>query len=186
MEDTEIITLYFSRSESAIAETAKKYGSYLNQVAYNILRSPEDTEEIVQDTYLAAWNVIPPQWPRAFRHFLSRITRNLSFDRLDYITAQCRNHNLSTVLSELEDCIPDRTNDPEARMEAKLLGEAINAFLAKQSASDCAIFLSRYYYSMTVAEISKRYSLTEGTVKYRLSSLRGKLRKHLQKEGIAV
>ena len=87
MDDTQIIGLYFSRSESAIAETAKKYGAYLNQVAYNILRCREDTEEIVEDTYLAAWNAIPPTKPNVLKHFLSRITRNLAFTRLDYNTA---------------------------------------------------------------------------------------------------
>lgn len=186
MEDTEIINLFFSRSEAAIGETSKKYGSYLNQIAYNILRIREDTEEVVQDTYLAAWNSIPPQRPTVFRHFLSRITRNLSFDRLDYIMAKRRNPNLVTALSELEDCIPDRQQDPQQLMEAKLLGESVNRFLSGLSKAECAIFLHRYYYSMTVSEIGKMYSLSEGTVKYRLSSLRKRLRRHLEKEGISV
>lgn len=186
MEDAEIINLYFLRRESAIDETAKKYGSYLNQVAYNILRSREDTEEIVSDTYLAAWNAIPPQRPNAFRHFLSRITRNLSFDRLDYMTAKRRNPNMTTVLSELEDCVPDRKSDLESLMEAREMAASINRFLSGLSKAECALFLQRYYYSMTVSEIGKRHSLSEGTVKYRLSSLRRKLRKHLEKEGITV
>ena len=84
MEDTQIIALYLSRQEAAIGETAKKYGGYINQIAYNILRCREDTEEIAADTYLAAWNAIPPEIPRVLKHFLSRIARNLAFDRLDY------------------------------------------------------------------------------------------------------
>ena len=86
MDDAKIIKLYFQRSESAIGETAKKFGAYLNQVAYNILRCREDTEEIVSDTYVAAWNSIPPTVPSSLKHYLTRITRNLSFDRMDYLS----------------------------------------------------------------------------------------------------
>lgn len=186
MEDAEIINLYFQRKEAAIGETSRKYGPYLNQVAFNIVRSREDTEELVQDTYLAAWNTIPPERPRVFRHFLSRITRNLSLDRLDYIMAKRRSPNLVTALSELEECIPDWKQDPQQQMEAKLLGESVNRFLAGLSRGECAMFLHRYFYSMTVAEIAKAHSLPEGTVKYRLSSLRKRLRRHLEKEGIPV
>ena len=88
MEDSQIVQLYFRRSEDAISQTQRKYGAYLQEIAYNILRSQEDSEEVVGDTYLAAWNAIPPEKPRVLRHFLSRITRNLSFDRLDYHHAQ--------------------------------------------------------------------------------------------------
>ena len=107
MDDTKIIDLYFCRNESAITETARKYGGYLNQIAYNILRCREDTEEIVEDTYLAAWNSIPPTKPLVLKHFLSRITRNLSFTRLDYLTAGKRGYHMTTLLSELDECIPD-------------------------------------------------------------------------------
>lgn len=186
MEDTEIIQLYFSRRESALVETEKKYGAYLNQIAYHILRSREDTEEVLQDTYLAAWNTIPPQRPNVFRHFLARITRNLSFDRLDYITAKRRNPNMTAVLSELEDCIPDQKGDPQERLEAKLLGEALNRFLAGLKREDCALFLCRYFHSMTIGEICSHTALSEGSVKYRLSVLRTKLRRQLEKEGIPV
>ena len=97
MDDTQIIDLYFRRCESAISETAEKYGAYLNQVAYNILRCREDTQEIVEDTYLAAWNAIPPTRPQALKHFLSRITRNLSFNRLDYLTVLCLSAYFSAI-----------------------------------------------------------------------------------------
>ncbi len=186
MEDTEIIDLYFQRQEAAISETSKKYGAYLNQVAYNILRSREDTEEILTDTYLAAWNTIPPQHPRVLRHYLSRITRNLSFDRMDYRMAEKRNSNMAAVLSELEECVPDRKNDLESIMETKEIGAVINRFLAELSKADCALFLNRYYYGMPIAVLEKSHGLTEGMVKYRLSSLRKKLRRCLEREGITV
>lgn len=186
MEDTGIIELYIQRRETALAETAKKYGGYLNQVAYNILSSREDTEEVVSDTYLAAWNTIPPQRPRVLRHYLSRITRNLAFDRLDYRRAGKRNANLETLLSELEECIPDWKNDLELVMERKEIAGAINRFLSEQSKADCALFLNRYYYSMPIAALEKRHGLSEGAIKYRLSVLRKKLRQSLKREGIAV
>ena len=186
MEDTDIVALYFSRRESAIDETAKKYGSYLNQIAYNILRIPEDTEEVVQDTYLAAWNSIPPHTPRVLRHFLSRITRNIAFDRLDYLTAKCRNPNMTAVLSELEDCIPDWKADPAEAMEAGQIRECINSFLFGLEKQDCGIFLGRYYYNLTISEISSKTALSQRNVKYRLSRLREMLRGQLEKEGIGV
>ncbi len=186
MEDAGIIALYFARQEAAITETSKKYGAYLNQAAYNILGSREDTEEVLSDTFLAAWNTIPPQRPRVLRHYLSRITRNLAFDRLDYRRAGKRNPNMVTLLSELEDCIPDRKTDLESVMETKEIGAAINRFLSEQTKEDCALFVSRYYYSMPIAVLEKRFGLSEGMVKYRLSVLRKKLRRNLEREGITV
>lgn len=186
MDDTQIIDLYFSRCESAIAETARKYGIYLNQIAYNILRSHEDTEEIVEDTYFAAWNAIPPSRPQVLKHFLSRITRNLSFDRLDYLTAGKRSKHMVTLLSELDDCIPDHRGSAEEAWEAKQLGLSLNRFLETLERTDCRIFLCRYYYNLSIPEIGEKYGLTERRVKYRLSFLRKQLRRHLSKEGVVI
>lgn len=186
MDDTQIIDLYFGRSEAAIAETARKYGAYLNQVAYYILRCREDTEEIVEDTYLAAWNTIPPSRPLVLKHFLSRITRNLSFDRLDYNTAKRRNKHMNVLLSELDACIPDYSGNVEDVWEAKQLGIALNRFLETLEVADCRIFLCRYYYNLTISEIAEKYHLPERKVKYRLSCARNNLRKFLEREGIAV
>ena len=186
MEDTQIIQLYFSRNEAAIEQTAMKYGSYLNQVAFQILRCREDTEEIVEDTYLAAWNTIPPTVPTVLKHFLSRITRNLAFTRLDYLNAKCRDKHLNVLLSELDLCLPDRRGSTEDLWEAKQLGISLNRFLDTLDRTDCSILLSRYYYGMTIGEISQRYSLPQRRVKYRLSILRKQLRSHLSKEGVTV
>lgn len=186
MEDTEIIELFFSRKEAAIGRTAEKYGAYLNQMAYRILQIREDTEEVVQDTYLAAWNTIPPQRPNVLRHYLSRITRNLAFDRLDYLTAKCRNPHMTAVLSELEDCIPDWKGDPYAAVELRYVGQTINEYLSGLDQTDCGIFLCRYYHNLSLAEISKKTGLSVNNVKYRLSRMRTGLRRHLEKEGITV
>lgn len=186
MDDTQIIDLYFARNESAIRETAAKYGAYLNQVSYNILRSREDTEEIVEDTYFAVWRSIPPTKPLVLKHFLSRITRNLSFDRLDHLTAGKRSSHMSVLLSELEECIPDHRTDPEALWEAKQTRLVLNRFLERLSKQDCQIFLCRYFYNMSLGEIAKKYGLSLRQVKYRLSCMRKALRKLLEKEEIAV
>lgn len=186
MEDTQIIDLYFGRCESAIAETGKKYGAYLNQVAFRILRSREDTEEIVDDTYLAAWNAMPPTRPVVLRHFLSRITRNLSFTRLDYLSAKQRSSHMAVLLSELEDCIPDDRENPETLWESRQIGVVLNDFLGTLEAVDCRVFLCRYYYNWTLAEIGEKYGLPQRNVKYRLSCMRKQLRKLLEREGIAV
>lgn len=186
MEDRNILALYRERRESALTETAKQYGAYLNQVVYRILGSREDVEEVLSDTYLAAWNRIPPESPRVLRHYLSRIARNLAFDRLDYNTAQRRNPNMTQALEELDGCLPDGSQDLEKALEAELLKESINAFLATVNRRDCALFLGRYYYGMTVKELAEKLGLTQGKTKYRLSTLRLALKEHLQKEGIGV
>lgn len=186
MDDTQIINLYFQRNESAIQETAAKYGHYLNQISYNILRSREDTEEIVEDTYFAAWNAIPPTRPLKLKHFLSRITRNLSFTRLDYLTAKRRSSHMSVLLSELEECIPDDRQDPEELFNARETAKVIDTFLETLPREDCKVFLCRYYYNMCIPEISEKFSLPQRHVKYRLSRMRQALRQHLDKEGISV
>lgn len=186
MDDTKIIKLYFQRSEAAIEETARKFGAYLNQVAYRILRCREDTEEIVSDTYIAAWNSIPPTVPSSLKHYLSRITRNLSFDRMDYLTAGRRNTHMNVLLSELEGCLPDPKRSMEDQWEAKEIGQSLNRFLGTLRPEDCRIFLARYFYGQTIREIADSYGISSSKAKYRLSCIRGKLRTHLAKEGITV
>ena len=182
MVDSKIIDLYFERSDKAIEETSIKYGGYLNQIAYNILRDPSDTEEIVNDTYLGAWNAIPPTRPNSLKHYLSRITRNLSFNRLDYILAGKRN----ALIVELDECIPDKYSDIESILEAKEIGLLLNSFLAVLDRKNCAIFLARYYYSYTIKEIADDYDLSQRQVKYRLLKLREGLRGYFEKEGVTL
>lgn len=182
MEDTEIIALYFKRQESAIAETGNKYGAYLNAVAYHILNSPDDTEEIVNDTYMAAWNTIPPTRPENLKHFLSRITRNLSFDRLDYKKAQKR----YAQFVELDECIPDRGKNPETAWESREIGRVLNQFLETLEPKTCALFLARYYYAYSMQELAEHYGLPVRRVKYLLQKTRKYLRLFLEKEGVAL
>lgn len=182
MEDSEIIELYFARSEAGIGETGRKYGAYLRKIAYNILQNQNDTEEIVNDAYMAAWNAIPPTRPENFKHFLSRIVRNLSLDRLDYLKAGKRR----ALLVEMDECIPDQKNDMERMWEAKEIGEALNGFLGTLDSRTCAIFLARYYYAGSLSELSAQYNLSVRQVKYILSKTRGQLRKYFEKEGVVL
>ncbi len=182
MEDTQIIALYFQRQEAAIVETGNKYGPYLNTVAYRILRSPDDTEEIVNDTYMAAWNAMPPTRPDNLKHFLSRITRNLSLDRLDRRNAQKRR----ALFVELDECIPSRADDVEAIWESREIGRALNRFLGTLDPRTCAVFLARYYYACSIRELSENYGMPVRRVKYLLQKTRRALRLFLEKEGVAL
>ena len=186
MEDTEIIRLYFARNETAITETAGKYGSYLHTVAYHILRQEEDTEEILSDTYLGAWNAIPPAVPAVLRHFLSRITRNLSLKKLSYLGAEKRAAEVTELLDEMEECLPDRRSDPEKMLESRTIAKTLNTFLGSLTAQEASVFISRYYYALSIRELAEKYELPERRIKYMLKCLRDVLRKQLAKEGIDV
>lgn len=182
MDDSEIVELYFKRSETAVLETDRKYNTFLHQIAYNILRNLCDTEEIVNDTYMGAWNAIPPTKPNSLKHFLSRITRNLSFDRLDYLNARKRH----ALFVEMDECIPDRKNDIESLWETQEIGMVINRFLKTLDDRNCAIFLARYFYSYSMNEVAEQYSLPVHRVKYLLSKMRNELRKCFEKEGVVI
>lgn len=182
MEDKEIVALYLERSEMAIQETDRKYGAFLQQVAYNILRNLDDSEEIVNDTYMGAWTAIPPTRPDNFKHFLSRIARNLSFDRLDYHKAGKR----QAAFVEMDECIPDRRSDMEDIWQAKEIGRVLNSFLETLDHKNCAVFLGRYYYAYSIEELAKQYSLSSRQVKYRLSKARKQLRACFEREGVVL
>lgn len=186
MQDSDIIALYFARAESAVAETAKKYGAYLNAVTYNILRSHEDAEECVADTYIAAWNAIPPACPHVLRHFLARIARSRACDRLDYLTARCRTSDAAVRLDELSECVPDSSGSAEEAWELRRIGEVLNTFLATLDSADCAVFVSRYYYGRSIKETAARLGVTERRVKYRLARVRAALKEHLEREGVQL
>ena len=186
MEDSGIIDLYFRRSESAILETASKYGNYLSSIAYRILNSREDTEEIVEDTYLKTWNTIPPTQPRVLKHFLSRITRNLSLDRLEYYNAAKRSAETVSLMDELEACLPNPQGSAERVLEEKELTKTLNRFLGELEPVTCSAFLMRYYYAHTLKEVATQLDLPEGKVRYMLAKARATLRSRLEEEGITA
>ena len=184
MEDREIIALYWQRLEQAIEETAKKYGAYCCTIAMGILQSREDAEECLSDTWLGAWNTIPPQRPASLRLFLARITRNAALDRYAYRTAQKRGDGLAAALEELGECVSGSTL--EADFDLQLLGDAISAYLRSAKPLQRQVFLRRYWYGDTLEEIGRRFALGQGAVKSMLHRTRRGLREYLIQEGFSL
>ena len=186
MNDEQIIDLYWSRREKAISETSRKYGKYCNSIAFQILRNKEDSEECVNDTYMKAWNVIPPQRPNVLSAFLGKITRNLALNRYKYYTAEKRGSGqVIFVLEELQECIAAKSNT-EQIIEEELLIDALNGFLAALTPKTRKIFMRRYWYMSSIKEIAADYKLSESDVKMTLYRARGELKKVLEKEGVQV
>lgn len=186
MEDTAIIELYWARSESAVAETASKYGGFLWTIAWNILRSHGDAEECVNDTYLRTWNAIPPERPTAFRAWLGRIARNLSLDRWKQGRAQKRGGSeTELLLGELDACLP-ALHGTEKALEDRETGALISAFLRNLPQESRVIFLRRYWYGQDIAAIAAGLGCGQGKVKSSLFRTRGKLREYLENEGVTI
>ena len=186
MEDSQIIDLYWARLEQAIQETDTKYGSYCRAIAHNILKSVEDSEECVSDTWLRAWNAMPPQRPSVLSAFLGRITRNLSLDRYKAARAEKRGgSSFPAALDELSECVP-AGGSVDQTMDERELGQAIDRFLRTIPEKQCSLFLRRYWYVDTIAEIAARYGISESAVQMRLNRTRAKLCTYLEKEGIQV
>lgn len=183
MEDGEIVDLFLARNETAIKETSEKYGEKLRFIAYRVCNDMSTAEECENDTYLKAWNSIPPYTPRAYLFsFLAKIARCTAIDRLKKITVQKRNAQVLELTRELECCIPSAV-DIEAELDEKVLSKAVSDFLRTLSEEKRNIFLRRYWFLDTVADISKRYKITEGKVKSVLFRTRNALRTYLEEEG---
>ena len=186
MDDSKIVELYLSRNESAISQTAQKYGLKLRRIADSILNNMASAEECENDTYLEAWNRIPPNEPRTYLFaFLGKITRHLAIDECRKNTSQKRYAFYCELTQEMEQCIPSKNNVEEA-FAADELALSINAFLATRSEDQRNIFVRRYWYFDTVAEISKKYGYSQSKVKTALFRMREGLKQHLEKEGYAV
>lgn len=184
MEDHEIINLYYDRAQQAITETSGKYNAYCMHIARAILGDEEDAKECVNDTWLKAWNTIPPQKPKHLAAYLGRITRNASIDRMRTRTRKQRGgHETELVLEELQDCIAHSTN-VEREIEGRELTAAINVFLGTLSAFDRNVFVCRYWYLDPVRDIAKATHASESRIKSILFRLRKKLRVYLEEEGL--
>ena len=182
MEDAKIIELFFQRNEQAVKETDAAYGRKLYVLSNNILNNREDAEECVSDTYMETWKSIPPKRPKYFYAFLASICRNMSFNRLDWRMAAKRNAEVVSLTQELEMCIPDSRQEVE--MDRRELRRVLESFLETLSKESRLIFLRRYLYVDTVAEIAARYGISESKVKTQLHRTRAKLHTYLVKEGI--
>ena len=184
MDDRRIVELYFARDEQAIKETDAKYGKLCHKIAYNILRNDEDAEECVNDTYIGAWNAIPPAMPHNLTAFLCRIARNLSLKRLETMSRQKRAQMTLVSLDELAEILPDESIAYGVSDEE--LGKAISDFLRMEKESVRNVFIRKYYFLDSVSEIAKRYGFTESKVKNMLYQTRNKLKEYLIKEGFEI
>lgn len=183
MTDDKIIQLFFQRKEVAIEETQKKYGSYCFKIANNILNNREDSEECLNDTWLKAWESIPPTRPAYLNLFLAKITRNFAINTYRSKHTHKRGKGeMALVLDELEECITGET-DVETLYIAEELQSSINKFVRGLSEKDGNVFIRRYFYADSIKDISNRYHISENNVRVMLSRTRNKLKLRLEKEG---
>ena len=186
MDDQEIIARFFARDEEGLAAAQERYGDYCAAVARNLLSDQRDQEECLSDTWLRAWNTIPPQRPRSLGAFLAKITRNLAIDFLRSGNTARRGGGQTTLaLEELGECLP-APGRPEDHLEERETAALISRFLREQPQLDRVLFLRRYWYLDSVAALAERVSMNENTVKSRLHRTRLRLKEVLLREGVAV
>ena len=187
MEDTKIVQMYWDRDEKAIEATAQKYGAYCHRVAYQIVDSDEDAEECVNDTYLQAWNSMPPNRPKILRTYLAKVTRNLAFNLYKHHHAEKRGSGeIPLVLDELSEVVGGSAagvESPEAAYERRELLGQIEAFLRELPQEKRVMFLRRYWYADSVAQIAKRLRTTPNRVSVTLARLRKALHERLSERG---
>lgn len=186
MKDTEIIGLYWSRSEDAITATAEKYAGYCHAISYRILGSEEDAQECVNDAWLAAWSSIPPQRPDRLSTYLGKLVRNLSLNRAKVRTAEKRGAGARELaLAELEECVPDPRGVEEAVAEQELV-QALNKFLYAQRPPRRSVFIRRYWHLIPVRELAGEFGMSERAVTSLLFRMRRELKQFLEQEGILL
>lgn len=186
MEDSMILNLYTNRDESALSETAAKYAGYCSKIAMNILHSKEDADECVNDTWLKAWESIPPAQPEVLPSFLGRITRNIALNLYKSKHTQKRGGSqLPLVLEELDECVRS-VSDTEAEFESGETRRVINEFLHSIKEEPQMVFIRRYWYYDSVSDIAERLGMSESKVKSMLMRTRNKLKIYLEERGITV
>ena len=185
MEDAQIVELYWQRSETAIAETDRKYGAFCYRISMNLLSSRADAEECVNDTWHEAWRQMPPQRPGRLKPWLGAIVRNLSVNLWHRNHAQKRDRGMEQMFSELEECLPS-PQTVEREMEARELGQAISAWLYALPEEDRVLFVRRYWYGMPLKELAAGQKLAPGKLAQRMYRLRLDLKSALEREGIAI
>lgn len=185
MDDSKIIALFNERSELAIFELSEKYGAILRRTASNILSDSRDTEECLNEAYYGVWNTIPPQNPNPLLSYVSRILRNIAVNRYHSNTAKKRNSFYDISLDELENCFLSST-DTEQEFSARETARSIDRFLGTLSKGDRVLFVRRYFFSDSVSALSDLFGIPTHNVSARLYRIRGKLKKHLEKEGVLL
>ena len=182
MDDQELLDLYWTRSERALAETIARYGRRCHTVAYRILHSREDSEECVNDACLRAWESIPPRRPENFPAFLYKLTRNAALHRCERRNAQKRGGGqVPLAIEELRECTG---NGGDRTAEDLTIREALNRFLAGLSQESRIIFLRRYWFCDSYEDIAEQTGLTVKNVSVRLTRMRRKLKQYLLEKGV--
>jgi len=185
LEDSKIIALFYARSEQAVAELSQKYGALCRKIASNILNNDLDAEECVNDAFYAAWTSIPPQNPNPLKSYISRVTRNLAITKYHANKAKKRNSIYDVALDELEECIPSY-HDVETEITEKELTRSLENFLDTLDKESRVMFIRRYWYSDSISEIAERFQISNNNVTVKLSRIRKKLKKYLEKEGFLI
>jgi RNA polymerase sigma-70 factor (ECF subfamily) len=186
LEDNKIIDLFWQRAETAIDEISQKYASYCHSIAYRILYNDDDADECVNDTWLRAWNAMPPARPDRLSAFLGKITRNLSLNRYEKAQAEKRGGGVVEIaLSELEDCVPGRMSVND-EIEGIFITKAIDRFLDALPRQSRNVFVQRYWYLSSIADISADLGISESNVMSMLFRTRNKQKKFLEKEGVSM
>ncbi len=186
MEDERILALFFERKEQAISETEKKYGNYLAAVAARIVHDQDDVGEILNDTYAAAWNAIPPARPEKLSLYLGKITRALSLNRVRDKKAEKRGGGEAVLCFEELEGVLSGENDPAGVLEEKELSRILDDFLSSLPEAERRVFVCRYWYFDPVSEIAARFDYSESKVKMMLLRTREKLKKRLEKENYPI
>ena len=176
----EILDMYFERSQQAVAATAHMYGSKLIRFAENMV-CKEDAVECVNDTYMCAWTKIPPERPVKFLSWLYKVLRNIVCDRIDWNNAAKRSNGVNAVLDELAECVPDSAASYEGELSD--IGRSLSDFLRNQDKEKRILFVRRYWYGMSIAELARESNARENTIKTQLYRIRGELKEYLKKEG---
>ena len=185
MEDEAIIALFQARSERAITELSQKYGRLCGKIAANILKDPLDAEECVNDAYLGVWNTVPPQKPDPLPAYVCRIVRNQAVMRYHANTAAKRNSAYDAALEELEGCLTSPVT-VEGELSAKELSRLLDGFLDTLDRENRVMFVRRYWYADSVTDIAAGFHMSSNSVSARLSRMRTKLKKYLNREGYGV
>ena len=182
MEDSKIIELFWERSENAIAMLQEKYGRLLDRIAVNVLANASDAEECVNDSLLGVWNSIPPARPESLSAYVCKVARNLALKRYEYNTAEKRNSHYDAALEEIEEMVASGKS-VEGEIEGTELTEAIDEFLGNLPQNDRIIFMRRYYFSDSYAQIAAVTGMTVKNISVRLVRIRKNLKNYLTERG---
>ncbi len=185
MDDSKIIELFFERSEQAIIELSKKYGSVCSRIANNILNNRFDSEECVNDAFLGVWNTVPPQRPNSLGRYVCRIVRNIALNKYHENTAKKRNSLYDIALDEITECFPSAVS-VEDEIETKEIAGIIDRFLDALDQQNRILFVRRYWYSDSIGDLAELFHTSRHNISVRLSRIRKSLREYLMKEGVSL